>query len=525
MKHQKKILFSTLVFLFTLFSCNDTCLMEEGVGAESGTSVSIDDNLSLKKDFSIALAKVLSENQDVRDLIKKEALKKIDFDYDVLYQLVNKEELSEGKTLEQLMLKYLSVDKLSSIKNKMPTLTIFVPSLPNDSFSAEEWDVKSQVPFVAVRAKETNDVIYYNNKGEEGIISQFDTPEYPIVVVKENERIVLQTNSSTAHTRSFSAATGDKVAFVFCDKVFDNITKVVGESERKDQILISSLREVSTSRPPINSIPERLAKIYDSYDVYKNNDGWQRDYVYYNITPVNVKGPFDYNYKEHLLSFQMCGDPITAINKIADQTGDPRYDGKDHKRPIGDGRYIISNWTDGEFEFKVKMYLGGKGVVSELITYFRAKPEDLFSVKSMNRGDVTMKAVPLFLPLFEWNLENYASSIKIAIEEVDALETIEQTISTTNEFASNFSYDATFGEVVKNGLKFGASQKETRTVSYKVSTTKGNDELGEVIVNFADDIIMSRNHIGRNQRVINPDYNNKYTTGWYKIHIAPCKTN
>lgn len=74
--------------------------MEEGVGAESGTSVSIDDNLSLKKDFSIALAKVLSENQDVRDLIKKEALKKIDFDYDVLYQLVNKEELSEGKTLE-----------------------------------------------------------------------------------------------------------------------------------------------------------------------------------------------------------------------------------------------------------------------------------------------------------------------------------------------------------------------------------------------------------------------------------------
>lgn len=40
------------------------------------------------------------------------------------------------------MLKYLGVDKLSSIKNKMPTLTIFVPSLPNDSFSAEEWDVK-----------------------------------------------------------------------------------------------------------------------------------------------------------------------------------------------------------------------------------------------------------------------------------------------------------------------------------------------------------------------------------------------
>ena len=54
--------------------------------------------------------------------------------------------------------------------------------------------------------------------------------------------------------------------------------------------------------------------------------GWQRDYIYYNITPNTTKGPFNNNFKEHLVSFEMLGDPRTALNKIADQAGDPKYE-------------------------------------------------------------------------------------------------------------------------------------------------------------------------------------------------------
>lgn len=45
-------------------------------------------NLILKQKFSSALVKVLGQNEEVRSLIKEEALKQIDFDYDVLYCLI-----------------------------------------------------------------------------------------------------------------------------------------------------------------------------------------------------------------------------------------------------------------------------------------------------------------------------------------------------------------------------------------------------------------------------------------------------
>ncbi|QIK54513.1 hypothetical protein G7051_09245 [Dysgonomonas sp. HDW5B] len=104
-------------------------------------TVKKDVNLDLKKKISIALAKVLAENQDVRSLIKNEALKKINYDYDVLYQLIKDEKLDDGSTLESNLLKYIEASELASINKQIPTLTIFVPDLGNDVFSAELWDI------------------------------------------------------------------------------------------------------------------------------------------------------------------------------------------------------------------------------------------------------------------------------------------------------------------------------------------------------------------------------------------------
>ena len=40
---------------------------------------------------------------------------------------------------------------------------------------------------------------------------------------------------------------------------------------------------------------EKLTKLIK---YIKNTTGWQRDYIYYGITPTTDKGPFDYNMKE-----------------------------------------------------------------------------------------------------------------------------------------------------------------------------------------------------------------------------------
>ena len=79
------------------------------------------------------------------------------------------------------------------------------------------------------------------------------------------------------------------------------------------------------------------------------------------------------------------------------------------------------------------------------------------------------------LPLFEWDLENYGATIKIAIEEVDGQETEVNSISSSIEFATNFGFDASFGEKVKFGVKFGSTIKEVLNVSNTITKTLGGD--------------------------------------------------
>ncbi len=77
---------------------------------------------------------------------------------------------------------------------------------------------------------------------------------------------------------------------------------------------------------------------------------------------------------------------------------------------------------------------------------------------------------------------------------------------------------------LKLGLKFGTSGKETKTSTYTVTTSHGNDELGEVILRFDDRIITSKDIVkhsntGRGNDV--PDYNERYKTTWCQIFFAP----
>ena len=211
----------------------------------------------LKNRFSFALAKVLYENEDVRALIKEEALKQFDYEYDVLFQLVYDKPLAGGETLEKLLLKYLSKSELLSLLEKIPTLTIFVPSLPEDSFSAESWNIKSDIPFVAYKNEESQ-ILYIEREGIIKKIRHDEIPVFPIVVVKPSERVVLQ----SAMVRSLPNATvlraGNGKHFVFEYAEFDNKSKI------------------STRSTPI---PSNYEKIYDAKKKSDENGIWQRDYI------------------------------------------------------------------------------------------------------------------------------------------------------------------------------------------------------------------------------------------------------
>lgn len=510
-------------------SCNEELILQEreNVSTKSTSMVSQDSvqmkkDFILKKDFAKALAKIFQTSRQARQLVKNEALKMIDYDYDVLYQLIKDEKLEDGLTLESALQDYLGIDKINLINSKFPTLTLFVPVLPENSFSAEAWDIDNEVPQVAIRCNYSSDVSMYNAREEENILTPDFIPGYPVVVVKDNERIEVNNynkfSNSTFDGVANSIYTPSGLSYTFIDPIFNNVNKV----QLRDRWLNPEIKD-------------EIQKSFDAYNVYKTADGWQRDYIYYNITPTNSKGQFNLNYKECLCSFQMQGDPNTAYQKLSDQTGDPTLDYNYTWSPRGS--YLHNPWTDGEFEFKVKVYVGSKQPTgSEHIFAFRAKADDLFNVtyKKIEGGAYKVNGISenrkfsLKLPLFEWDLENYSPIISIIIEEVDASETVRSTSQTTTEFAGNFEFNAKLGVSEKVGLKFGGSAKQSFVTTYEKTTTFGNDELNEVIVNFGDPIVLQGDWVktpaGREGSFLySIPFNDKYYNGWYKIEIAPLK--
>ena len=536
-----------LVFLvyLSVASCNDSLNDIDKNFLSSTFLEQSESNLILKQKFSSALVKVLGQNEEVRSLIKEEALKQIDFDYDVLYCLIKDKQLKNGVTLEEYLEKYLTSDELKCIHKQLPTLTLFVPTLPENSFSVHSWNTIDELPAVAVKVSDNNDVKIYYGNGETEVFPADIIPGFPVVVVKENERIV-RNGEILSKTVSENI---EETNLIFVDEIFNNL-------HGKD-LVNTKTRANRPDRPvplpkvdnPEDYLPANMKKTYEAYKIYKNTTGWQRDYIYYGITPTTDKGPFDYNMKEFLVGFELMGDALGFYRKIADQDGDPKS-----SIPIGGvlpANSSIITWTEGEYEFKVTTYVGSKSTIgTEYKSFFRLKPDQLFRAeveRVISRPGMPgytvyklvglkSKRVDLDLPLFEWDLENYGATIKIAIEEVDGQETEVNSISSSIEFATNFGFDASFGEKVKFGVKFGSTIKEVLNVSNTITKTLGGDELGEVIINFADPVVISdefRYHYKprtnpREQAVVDytePTFNSKYYTGWYRLYISPKKTN
>ena len=163
----KKMVYCILIVIF-MVSCNNELLIDRDINVES--MIKNDNSFVLKEVFAKSLVKALDGNREVGAVIKKEALKKIDYDYDALFLRLKGYKLSNGKTFEEEMLKYLSKDTLDLIIQKYPTLTVFVPRLPEDTFSAELWNTEYDVAVVAITSNKTNDVFAYDKDGNEFVI-------------------------------------------------------------------------------------------------------------------------------------------------------------------------------------------------------------------------------------------------------------------------------------------------------------------------------------------------------------------
>ncbi len=523
----KKLVYLSLIITSVAFfmACDKN---EVEYPSKKDVSSKIKESNQIIESFAKSLAVVLQDNEKCRELIKSEAARKINFDYDVLYMLVKDKDLGNGATLESLMLNYMDAKDLKFISNSFPTLTIFVPTLPENSFSCELWDTKTEIPDVAIRSNNNLQTYCFDAKGNEYVLDSDEIPGFPIVVLKINERIAVKKN--TGGNSPVLRSMGN-LEFEFTDPIFNNI----------------SLKSETRVQNP-NDI--KLKKVIDAYSIFPNNlTGWQRDYVYYDLKNNDDKGRFDLRYKECLVGIEFLGNPDGLLNKIKDQAGDPELiDRNGWFEPLREkkiqGKTVLTPWTDGEFEFEVLCQIVNKTLDGNSFkTRIRCAPERLFEVTLIQKTkgilfwkktiykvtDIKFLYLSLDIPLFEWDIEKYGVSCKISISEFDLSTTVTETNENTSEFATNFSFEANWGEKVKKGLKFGASEKETHKSSTTITRSLNSDELGTFIINFGDEVILSDqtrqvevgSETGSIFRKTILDYNGKYKNDYCRIHIAP----
>ncbi|WP_277013223.1 hypothetical protein [Flavobacterium lindanitolerans] len=478
-----------LAFVFSILalsSCSTEEDFTENKTVQELDKISPKDEKSiLKEKFAFSLMKSIKESPGLREIIKDETLKMFNKDYEVLVYTIKDYTLENGMTLEQTINQNADSNfQLSNLLRIEPTLTLLVPELPLESFSAKKWNTQSEIPAVAIRTNYTNQVPLITPDLNLEMMPSDVIPGFPVIVVKNNERVV--SNLENPNIRDLKTTTvfeKDGIIMKFWTDSFNNADK------RKARLLIH---------------PDRtLISAYTIYDEQSPNlNGWQRDFIYYKIQPSSSNGPFIYDFKEHLRSFSMTGDPTNAYNRISDQTGDPTF--------RNNHRINTSHWTGGFYEFKVRAIINAKnGVGNELINGFTVSPDDLFFLEyeTYTKGtlfwektyyrlkNISNKTVYVDVPLINWDLDEYASSIKIEIEEVDLTITSVITDTRTVKFATNFGIDTALGVKTKIGLKFGASVETIQTQTVQKTFTQGNNFLGEAIVNFADKVIIRKTNL------------------------------
>jgi len=497
----KQKLWMFMGILAIAFSCSDDGFKETEIIQDTNTAIVArmdtkkSEKWQMKEDFGFALSSAINESYQLRRLLKEEALKMFNKDYEVLVYLIKDARLESDLTFEDLINSYLGKDQsLQNILRVEPTLTILIPELPLDSFSAEKWNVTSEIPAVAIRTNVTNEVPLITPYGELELMPADVTPGFPVLVVKNNERLVSNIeNTDIDKYDTRSVYDKDEIVIKFWANSFDN-----------------EFRDGNNTKQRItNYLDPVIIQAYNIYQQqYPNLNGWQRDYIYYGIQPSNPNGPFSYDFQEHIRSFGMTGNAMASYKKISDQTGDPSYK-NDHRINSA------SHWTGGFYEFKVRTIMVSKnGVGNELINGFTLSPDDLFhleyTIYSKGKSfwkkryyrfkSISIKPeVHIDLPIINWDLEQYSSSIKIGIEEVDLTTTTVITETRTGEFATNFEVNLNFpfSETVKAGLKFGTSSKTSQTVTVQKTYTEGNDDLGSAIISFGDKVVTKK--IGNNK--------------------------
>ncbi|MDR0830353.1 MAG: hypothetical protein LBN95_09650 [Prevotellaceae bacterium] len=409
---KKAFLFAAAVAIGFL-ACQKTELAVDNnlpVMKSKGQEITDQDNYLYKKKFAIALNDAMYKSEPLRKFIRDKALEKFDSDFDVLYNYVSENVIDgTGLTFRQLLAQsFKNPADLDEIAQAVPLLTIFVPTLPNNSFSAEIWNIEKEVPLVAVKVRgcsevaifTRNDTIAFKVKGN--II-----PGFPIVVIKDNERVVLPDNPkyerllSQEGTINFYDEDGNLHSVSYTPPIYR------GGPHGDFPFIIPVEFDWTTFKTlpyyaAFDSPTEYWEAVAGGKEVKEawervglnNSEAWQRDYIYYGIDgQITNNGRYIDKYHETLTDFRIENtNGWAAVGQIADIAGsnnlnDPTLPGYCYSYSADTQPSAADFWTEGDFDFGVNIVMFDKTKAAASIAQtplekgFNASWNDLFDIK------------------------------------------------------------------------------------------------------------------------------------------------
>ena len=447
-------------------------------------------------EFAKVLSKVVYENQSVRELIKEEAMKEFDCNYDVLWMNIGNKTAGDA-SMNQIIAEYSSPEFIDLIQEKIPLLNILFPEIIATNTTAYTYDPTDEILPVILPGAKVN-YAFYN-----GIcidtIPFGEIPVCNVLVLNENKRVKLieQTRTGNAH-------------YTFVNPAFDNTSNIsmtrTGVSDDDNEY--ASLDAKYIGQDAIDSY-----KYFYTTDAGPNSQSYQRDYIYYGVTPESPRGSFNYTISEYISYIKV---DHSCIKVIGDQTEDPQlkaYSLTKKKSAYSEEEFLNKVWTNGSFCFHIFVGYSNSETSQEFVVC--ASPSDLWDfqistkrtrkagIGNHSRWTTTIDSIidkPFYvvnkkISLGGWNLSNEALERHVIIEEYDEEEDTTESNSytftkvTSNSVSTGGSYKYDENYSIDNNISSSDSKTATYTKTITKKRSQTSDALGSVTLKYNDPII------------------------------------
>lgn len=508
---KKLALVMALPFFLLSFSCTSENISEENVNGNllekkqiysEPLKLTEEQREDVKVEFAKALSAVLYSNSEARRIIKSEAVKQFDKNYDVLWSTIRDVRVGDSSFVDHIAT-YSSKELVSIIDNQIPLLNILFPEISMFDISADTYNYMDIELPVAVSSNGKN-LLYVAGELTD-TIPNGEIPAFHVLFVGENSRVEVDETSNTRssnHKYSFISPSYDGTRTQKWTR-----GAIVGKSLVGDKAI-------------------RAYNFFYKDDSSINSMALQRDFIYYGITPTNQSGALNYNTGEYISFIEVSPK---AYFRIADQTGtgsisdDPYIKANSISRKKQDftqEELIDKLWTKGSYNLRFEIQRSTNDAPQ--VIYIPVKPSEIWNFNldrsyrhstALRHSKYTYKIdpnkftskrynlSPYELSFGKWNLAEEAVYRYVTIQEED--ESTETTTTYNYEVtkmkSSKFNGDtklelglgkATVGTGVSVETSSANTTKDTRTVV--VVRKEGSDNLGSVKIFFYDPIIEAK---------------------------------